>query len=270
MQAPLPGSKYVAQGPIAATQCNKTHVYPHPSLRGRRVAPLWCKSVPWASWYSAELSYVNDVSVLAAAASLDSDETFPAVDAADCHAKIKDLKDLVHTSRKRKPCPHYGIVEVYPASWQEFRCTYPTIFASAYPSFKLEDPATAIHGPQTPCPLDDFVLDQIRMQIPARNTHRTFNIGLRGARRPQSARNGNADANSSMQQMQLCFQSMMAACMRGEQPRASIHEEPGLPGFRMLQGAFPRGAFNLLSNYSVVVVLSADVFVSYSETSITA
>ena len=199
------------------------------------------------------MSYVNDIAVVVGATTKD---IFATVNAADCHQKIKDLKELVHQSRKRRPCSHYGTIETYPASWQEFRSTYPTIFASAYPGFQLEDPAT---GPQTPCPLDDTVLDVIRAQIPARVSHRSINAPLGSVRRQQS-RNGNAGADVSMQQMQICFQSMMAAM---QQPRAS--GENLLPGFRML-----RGAFNLLSNYSVVVVLSADVFVSYSETSITA
>ena len=205
----------------------------------------------WASWYSSEASYVNDVAVLVTAQSPD---TFPVVDAVDCHAKLKDLKELVHQSRKRRHATHYGTVDTYPAAWEEFRSTYPTIFEAAYPNFQLDDPAT---GPRTPCPLSEAILTMVRAQIPARISHRSVTQGPLGRR--YVPKNSNAAAN--MNQMQACFQSIMAAAM--QQPRAS--GENILPGFRML-----RGAFNLLSNYSVVVVLSADVFVSYSETSVTA
>ena len=131
---------------------------------------------------------------------------------------------------------------------------YPTIFEAAYPDFQLDDPAT---GPQTPCPINEAILNMVRAQIPARISHRSVTQGPLGRRFVPKI--SNADAN--VRQMQACFQNMMAAAM--QQPRAG--EENLLRGFRML-----RGAFNLLSNYSVVVVLSADVFVSYSETSITA
>ena len=194
----------------------------------------------WASWYSDEMSYVNDIAVIEAATRKDA---FAIVNPADCFAKVNALKELVKQSRTLRHRPHYGTVEIYPPTWQEFRSTHPTIFASAYPHFQLEDPATSDAGPLTPCPLDEMTLAAIRKQIPAR-----------------ASRGKSASANFSGQQMQICVHSMMAAM---QQPRASGANL--LPGFRML-----RGAFNLLSNYSVVVVLSADVFVSYSETSITA
>ena len=82
----------------------------------------------WASWYSSEASYVNDISVLVTAQSPD---TFPVVNAVDCHAKLKDLKELVHSSRKKRHATHYGTVVTYPAAWEEFRSTYPTILGSA-------------------------------------------------------------------------------------------------------------------------------------------
>ena len=205
----------------------------------------------WASWYSSEASYVNDVAVLVTA---QSPGEFPAVNAVDCHAKLKDLKELVHQSRKKRHAAHYGTVDTYPSAWEEFRSMYPTIFEAAYPDFQLDDPAT---GPQTPCPINEAILNMVRAQIPARISHRSVTQGPLGRRYVPKI--SNADAN--VRQMQACFQNMMAAAM--QQPRAG--EENLLRGFRML-----RGAFNLLSNYSVVVVLSADVFVSYSETSVTA
>ena len=185
----------------------------------------------WASWYSSEASYVNDISVLVTAQSPD---TFPVVDAVDCHAKLKDLKELVHQSRKRRHATHYGTVDQYPAKWEDLRTMYPTIFEGAYPDFQLGDPAT---GPQTPCPLSEAILTVVRAQIPARISHRSVTQGPLGRR--YVPKNSNAAAN--MNQMQACFQNMIAAAM--QQPRAS--GENLLPGFRML-----RGAFNLLSNFS--------------------
>jgi len=111
------------------------------------------------------MSYVNDIAVLEAATSKDA---FATLNPADCLAKINDLKELVKESRNRKWCPHYGTVEIYPHAWQEFRSAYPTIFASAYPNFQLDDPATSDAGPLTPCPLDEMTLAAIRKQIPAR------------------------------------------------------------------------------------------------------
>ena len=46
----------------------------------------------WASWYSSEMSYVNDIAVLEAATSKDA---FATLNPADCLAKINDLKELV-------------------------------------------------------------------------------------------------------------------------------------------------------------------------------
>ena len=196
----------------------------------------------WASWYSSEASYVNDIVTIEAA----SNNFVPAtVNPADCIVKINELKKLVKKTREAKHLDHYGTVAVYPPDWQEFRSTYPTIFASAYPNFQLDDPATSDAGPLTPCPLDEMTLAAIRKQIPAR-----------------ASRGKSESAIFSGQQMQICVHSMMAAM---QQPRASGANLFDY-GFRALEGAFNL-LFKLLR---LLCCHAADVFVSYSETSVTA
>ena len=192
----------------------------------------------WASWYSSEASYVNDIVTIEAA----SNNFVPAtVNPADCIAKINELKKLVKESREAQHLDHYGTVAVYPPDWQEFRSTYPTIFASAYPSFQPEDPAT---GPLTPCPLNEAVAAAIRAQIPVRASKAALAMMIP----PSSA-----------------VQSMMAAMQQPPASGANLMQQPR-DGFRVLGGAF-----NLL--YKLMRLLcchAADVFVSYSETSIAA
>ena len=195
----------------------------------------------WASWYSSEASYVNDIMTIEAA----SNNFVPAtINPADCMVKVNELKKLVKESRETKHLDHYGTVAVYPPDWQEFRSTYPTIFASAYPSFQPEDPAT---GPQTPCPLNEAVAAAIRAQIPVRASSAVPSMMIP----PSSA-----------------VQSMMAAMAAMQQLRASganLMQQPR-DGFRVLGGAFNL-LFKLLR---LLCCHAADVFVSYSETSITA
>ena len=200
----------------------------------------------WASWCSSEAGYVNDIVTIEAA----SNNFAPAtVNPADCGVKINELKNLIEfvkeTREAKHLSDHYGTVAVYPPDWQEFRSTYPTIFASAYPSFHPEDPAT---GPQTPCPLNEAVAAAIRAQIPVRASSAVPSMMI-----PPSSE----------------VQSMMAAIMAAmQQPRASganLMQQP-LYGFRVLEGAFNL-LFKLLR---LLCCHAADVFVSYSETSITA
>ena len=195
----------------------------------------------WASWYSSEASYVNDIMTIEAA----SNNFVPAtINPADCMVKVNELKKLVKESRETKHLDHYGTVAVYPPDWQEFRSTYPTIFASAYPSFQPEDPAT---GPQTPCPLNEDVAAAIRAQIPVGASKAVLAMMIP----PSSA-----------------VQSMMAAMAAMQQLRASganLMQQPR-DGFRVLGGAFNL-LFKLLR---LLCCHAADVFVSYSETSITA
>ena len=195
----------------------------------------------WASWYSSEASYVNDIMTIEAA----SNNFVPAtINPADCMVKVNELKKLVKESRETKHLDHYGTVAVYPPDWQEFRSRYPTIFARAYPSFQPEDPAT---GPQTPCPLNEDVAAAIRAQIPMGASKAVLDMMIP----PSSA-----------------VQSMMAAMAAMQQLRASganLMQQPR-DGFRVLEGAFNL-LFKLLR---LLCCHAADVFVSYSETSITA
>jgi len=191
----------------------------------------------WASWYSSEASYVNDIVTIEAA----SNNFVPAtVNPADCIVKINELKKLVKETREAKHLDHYGTVAVYPPDWQEFRSTYPTIFASAYPSFQPEDPAT---GPQTPCPLNEAVAAAIRAQIPVRAS-------------------------------KACLLAMAAV----QQPRAggaNLMQQPRASGANLFDYGFRvlAGAFNIYILFKLLRLLcwhAADVFLSYSETAITA
>ena len=199
----------------------------------------------WASWCSSEAGYVNDIVTIEAA----SNNFAPAtVNPADCGVKINELKNLIEfvkeTREAKHLSDHYGTVAVYPPDWQEFRSRYPTIFARAYPSFQPEDPAT---GPQTPCPLNEDVAAAIRAQIPVGASKAVLDMMIP----PSSA-----------------VQSMMAAMAAMQQLRASganLMQQPR-DGFRVLGGAFNL-LFKLLR---LLCCHAADVFVSYSETSITA
>ena len=199
----------------------------------------------WASWFSSEAGYVNDIVTIEAA----SNNFAPAtVNPADCGVKINELKNLIEfvkeTREAKHLSDHYGTVAVYPPDWQEFRSRYPTIFARAYPSFQPEDPAT---GPQTPCPLNEDVAAAIRAQIPVGASKAVLDMMIP----PSSA-----------------VQSMMAAMAAMQQLRASganLMQQPR-DGFRVLGGAFNL-LFKLLR---LLCCHAADVFVSYSETSITA
>ena len=195
----------------------------------------------WASWYSSEASYVNDIMTIEAA----SNNFVPAtINPADCMVKVNELKKLVKESRETKHLDHYGTVAVYPPDWQEFRSRYPTIFARAYPSFQPEDPAT---GPQTPCPLNEDVAAAIRAQIPVGASKAVLDMMIP----PSSAVQSMMAAMAAMQQLRASGANLM------QQPRG---------GFRVLGGAFNL-LFKLLR---LLCCHAADVFVSYSETSITA
>ena len=200
----------------------------------------------WASWYSSDASYVNDIVTIEAA----SNNFVPAtVNPADCIAKINELKKLVKESREAQHLDHYGTVAVYPPDWQEFRSTYPTIFASAYPSFQPEDPAT---GPLTPCPLNEAVAAAIRAQIPVRASKAALAMMIP----PSSA-----------------VQSMMAAMQQPPASGANLMQQPRASGANLFDCGFRvlKGAFNLLFKLlRLLCCHAADVFVSYSETSIAA
>ena len=104
---------------------------------------------------------------------LEAESLHVVIKPAECLHKLRDLKAGIKVLRGRVRLPHYGVVRVYPPTWQELRSQYPDVFAHAFPE---PDRLPA------ECPLNEKVLDQLRMRMPARSYVMLSPLSLKSAR----------------------------------------------------------------------------------------
>jgi hypothetical protein len=174
-----------------------------------------------------ESTFVNFVSILELAACQNAAAN---LNASACFMKLKKLKDMFNTQKKRGRLGHEGKVLVYPANPEDLRDTHLDVFNAAF--MNAEGQAN-LPGP---CPLDAVALDQVRLRLPARATHQSICVPVNMAR----------SATRTMPTALMSRSGSLADILMSHLASAQAARNPDsladvLPGFQLLgPGTQPR------------------------------
>ena len=96
-------------------------------------------------------------------------ESHMRIDANEAYQKLQVLKQMYNNARQIRPdnAPQiFGQLRVYPHTVEEFETELPALFSFCFPD--------ATRRP-VPCPLDEMVLNQVRMRLLSRRSNKTLN-----------------------------------------------------------------------------------------------
>lgn len=94
------------------------------------------------------------------------------VDGVLAKKSLDSLKSTLHNMRKVTPAPFAGEVAIYPPNPRLLLTSHPHVFQAAYPDAREGNPDAY----PCDCPLNEFVLEQLRATLPARTTHNTIMV----------------------------------------------------------------------------------------------
>ena len=139
-------------------------------------------------------------------------ESHMRIDANEAYQKLQVLKQMYNNARQIRPdnAPQiFGQLRVYPHTVEEFETELPALFSFCFPD--------ATRRP-VPCPLDEMVLNQVRMRLPSRRSNKSLN----------SIQVGGAHCVQNPQQMLQMFMRQMSSAIAPEIP-IQILREPRAP-----------------------------------------
>ena len=106
------------------------------------------------------------------------------VDAFNCKNVMDSLKKAIRLERKKVMLPHYREIKLYPSNPDDFKKTFPLIFARAFNDDAPENQCCR------ECPLDLTHLGQLDAMLPARSNHSSLSMLYQGLRNSVAMRRG--------------------------------------------------------------------------------
>ena len=219
---------------------NSTNLYFHRYLCGHKWTKLLAKDVPLPEKCSMitetalqagqpfpnEMTVVHWVSMLVYAQhGIDSQEPMQ-INPMDAKQLNQTLKDMLKAKRKHRAANAFdATITSYPPDPATLKDTHPGWFEAMYPGYTI-DPELL----PAACPLNEAILEQIRVRLPARSTHSSVNQQAFSMTK-YVPRNG-----QDMQQIIQTVAALMAGQAKspdGEIPGLRIFKEPGSSCFGM-------------------------------------
>ena len=139
--------------------------------------------------YGTEPTEVHALSVRLLGSCSDPDQF--QIEPSACLTKLRQFKEMFKFRHKQiYSAKHlWGVVKVFPSDPEELRWSHVEVYNNAFPD--------ADKGPEhrpVACPLNEALLDQVRLAIPARSSHHSINVcfrhPVRGAYITEIPRNG--------------------------------------------------------------------------------